>query len=77
MSFLTSFWLLPQKEQERFPWSSRLRSVGTVKNRSTGSARSQRLGFVALYWCFYLPPRRLLDEDLVDEAVLLGLDRRS
>jgi hypothetical protein len=23
MSFLTSFWLFPQKEQERFPWSSR------------------------------------------------------
>src|SRR6266700_898309 len=39
MSFLTSFWFFPQKEQERFPCSSRFRSVGTGQKRSTDPPR--------------------------------------
>src|SRR5450432_3198487 len=72
MSFFTSFWDLPQKEQERFPCSSRLRSVGTVKKRSTspspwGNDERGRRGHLLG------GDGRLLHEHLVDEAVLLGL----
>src|SRR6185503_11537015 len=53
MSFLTSFWFLPQKEQERFPCvSSRRFSM-----------------FLCLLFVL------LLDEDLVDHAVLFRLTR--
>src|SRR4029079_7908503 len=75
MSFLTSFWLFPQKEQERLPWSSRLRSFGTEENGSTRPAPAARPG--ASYRGDLLAARsaQLLDQDVVDQAVLLGLDR--
>src|SRR6266700_2373393 len=87
MSFLTSFWFFPQKEQERFPCSSRLRSVGTGQKRSTDPpGKSAPLSAVrppatlAFRWPFLGPfcglfgdDAGFLDEHLVDDAVLLRL----
>src|SRR4051794_8297975 len=74
MSFLTSFWFLPQKEQERFPCSSRLRSVGTVQKRSTGPARKSARSSDALGTLLGRDDAGLLDEHLVDDPVFLRLD---
>src|SRR5262245_63525574 len=62
MSFFTSFWFLPQKEQLRLPWLSSLRLSKFLRSRR---ARLLTLARVLL----------LLDEDLVDDAVLLRLAR--
>src|SRR5262249_35045210 len=62
ISFFTSFWFLPQKEHDRLPWlSSRLLSISL-----SSAVYVRRLLLLFL----------LLDQDLVDHAVLLGLGRR-
>src|SRR5262245_63488940 len=65
MSFRTSFWLLPQNEHLSEPPPSRVRAIGSSLS---GRRRDDHLG--------HGPGRRLRRDDLVHDAVFLGLLRR-
>src|SRR5262245_54705319 len=72
MSFLTSFWLLPQKEQERLP-CSRFFSISGTPRPKRGSSWYYNLPeavWLSHVFGFKLGP---LQHDLIDEAILLGL----
>src|SRR5262245_66129152 len=65
ISFRTSFWLLPQNEHLSEPPPSRVRAIGSSSLRR---CRDDHLG--------HGPGGRLRRDDLVHDAVLLGLLRR-
>jgi len=55
MSFFTSFWDLPQKEQERFPCSSRFFSPRSALSKSVAQGRGSVRADVADGEAAYLP----------------------